>query len=119
MGNGMTLFALMVVFTAHWLGDFVWQTDEMALNKSSDNSWLFAHCAVYSMTFIWLGFIFWILNFTIHFCVDYVTSRINARLWAANRRHDFFVMVGLDQLIHIVTLTTLFYYTWVLPLECR
>lgn len=119
MSNEAVLLRLFALFALHWLGDFVWQTDEMAIKKSSDNYWLFAHCAVYSMVFIWLGFTFWILNFAIHFHVDYVTSRINARLWANNRRHEFFMMIGLDQLIHIATLMALFYYTWVLPLEAK
>ena len=47
------------------------------------------------------------INGTLHFGVDFVTSRITSRLYAQERWHDFFAVVGFDQLIHQVTLAAM------------
>jgi len=49
-------------------------------------------------------------NGVLHFATDFVTSRITSRLWYQQREHDFFVMVGLDQLIHQITLATTLWF---------
>lgn len=90
----------------HWIADFVLQSDWMAQNKSKNNGALMLHCLIYGLTLGVLTFnpLFGALNFFIHFPVDYVTSRINSRLWTNKQVHWFFVSVGLDQWIHFVTL---------------
>lgn len=90
----------------HWLGDFVFQTDKMAINKSSSSAWLGIHSVVYGVFLLPLGVEFALLNCAIHGLVDAITSNITKRLWAKGDRHNFFVVIGLDQAIH---LTTLFY----------
>ncbi len=107
---------LLIIYFLHWIGDFVLQTDNMALNKSHDNNFLFLHCSVYSLMFVWLGITFYLLNFVLHFAVDYFTSRMTARLWEEERRHEFFVIIGMDQFIHIFILTLLYYCIWAKPL---
>ena len=47
---------------------------------------------------------FAIFNGILHFCVDFITSKITSRLWGDNKIHEFFVTVGLDQLLHIISL---------------
>ena len=91
---------------AHWVGDFVYQSDAMARGKSSSNKWLSYHVAVYTLVLILLTFniSFALINGAIHWCVDYVTSRRNTRLWNNKQVHDFFVNVGFDQFIHVCTL---------------
>lgn len=90
----------------HWLADFVCQSDWMAKNKSKINYALWVHCMIYGfiiglMTLnVWIGFI----CYAIHFPVDYVTSRINSKLWEDKKVHWFFVSVGFDQWVHFVTL---------------
>jgi shikimate 5-dehydrogenase len=44
------------------------------------------------------------------FATDCVTSRITSRLWQQQREHGFFVVVGLDQLIHQVTLAATLWF---------
>jgi hypothetical protein len=110
----------------HFLVDFLLQTDWMALNKSKDNYALSCHVATYSVgLFVWAtiymgigdgAVMFFFFNSLLHFMTDWVTSRINGKLWffrpyddqcwiyVDGRRHWFFVMVGFDQLIHYVTL---------------
>lgn len=104
----MTL--ILYILFLHWLADFVCQSDWMAQNKSKAMWPLVVHIAVYtwilmfglmSMTGI---FEYALLNGLIHLGVDFVTSRINSKLWQAGKVHWFFVSVGLDQLIHTATL---------------
>ena len=106
----------------HWFADFVCQTDWQAKNKSKDISALSAHVLSYTAVLgFWtcflferpsfLLFAFIMLNGALHFCTDYVTSRINSHLWAKGDTHNFFVSVGFDQYIHQVTLAvTAFYF---------
>ena len=98
---------------AHFVGDFLCQSDWMALNKSKHWGALGAHVLVYAAPLMvaLLFFrplpnaaLFLVVNVGAHFVQDAVTSRINARLWQANERHWFFVGIGADQLLHYVTL---------------
>lgn len=108
----------------HFIGDFLLQTDWMALNKSKQWDVLAIHAAVYSVCFFWFGSLFVLMTFVTHFITDAITSRITSRLWfvhevpngfydydAGNKRHWFFVMIGFDQLIHFVTLAAT--YSWI------
>lgn len=90
-----------LVMFLHWVGDFVLQNDEMAINKSKSNKWLFYHCAVYTIVMLVFGWKFALINGISHFCIDWTTSRINSKLWANNDRHNFFVMIGFDQFLHM------------------
>lgn len=106
----MTFSSIMGIIILHWIADFVLQTDWQAKNKSKNNLALLLHVFTYTISLAVFGLIFffdsqtivfWILaNGAAHLVVDYVTSRINTYLWNKGRVHDFFVMVGFDQLIH-------------------
>lgn len=90
----------------HFVGDFILQSDEMALNKSRSLRWLSFHAATYSIPLFLVGWKFALANAGAHWLVDLVTSRINSQLWAAGKRHWFFVGIGFDQAVH---LSILFY----------
>jgi len=112
------IFALIII---HWIGDFVLQTHWQASNKSKNWWALSGHVATYtgalailtSVTLLIIpglavtgiaAFISWVLlNGVLHFATDAVTSRITSRLFGKDW-HNFFVVVGLDQVIHYVTL---------------
>ena len=82
-----------VLLVAHFVGDFLCQSDWMALNKSKSWWALTMHVGVYtSMLMLAMGYAqqeFWSLapwlwlavNALAHFAQDAITSRINARLW--------------------------------------
>ena len=110
---------LLWLLTAHFIGDFVLQSHWMALNKSKANWPLFVHVCTYTATIAAAMLLIQYvrgygdlelfgslvgLNFVAHFITDWVTSRINARLWKEKEVHWFFVGVGFDQLIHTWTL---------------
>jgi lipid-A-disaccharide synthase-like uncharacterized protein len=103
---GMIIILLMGI---HFVADFLFQTDKMAINKSKSTKWLLLHCFIYAVCFIWAGILFaWILFFS-HFFIDFITSRINAKLYL-NHRHWFFSMIGFDQFLHASILIIAFNY---------
>lgn len=101
MFNVPMLITLLAV--AHFVGDFILQSDKMAINKSKSVWWLSYHSVVYAFVFIWLGFEFAIITACLHWLVDFCTSRI-AAYWYDKNRHWFFVTIGADQMLHTVAL---------------
>lgn len=102
---------ILLILSVHFVADFILQSDWQAKNKSVSNKALSLHVLTY--TSVWAvvlssagakGFLFAAINGFLHFLVDFVTSRVNKRLWSAGRTHDFFVGVGLDQLVHYICL---------------
>ena len=112
----LSLGLILLILFAHFWSDFVEQTDWMAQNKSKSNYALWCHVGTYILylnmfivIFAWFNpdtvnrkFVleYVIVNGLLHFIVDYCTSRITSALWKMERRHEFFVMIGFDQLIH-------------------
>lgn len=92
---------ILLLVWLHFVGDFILQTDKMALNKSKEMDWLLLHCAVYAVPFLYFGLPFALVNFALHFFTDMVTSRVTSTLWKMEKRHCFFVVIGLDQAIHL------------------
>lgn len=101
----------------HWFADFVLQTDEQAKGKSKENKCLLAHTLSYSFVWFVIG-VFLIplgvlplevlcfvgITFVAHTITDYYTSRLNSKLWAEGKVHNFFVSVGFDQVLHYAQL---------------
>lgn len=104
------------LLAVHWLADFVLQSHWQASNKSKRMDALLRHVGTYTaVLFVALpliapraGYQAWIIfcatNGALHLATDYFTSRWTSALWAKQQTHNFFVVVGLDQLIHQVTL---------------
>lgn len=108
--------ALLALLCVHWVADFVLQTHWQAQNKSKDVEALARHVGTYGAVLaIATPFIFGTANFfgvlifvwiniALHFITDYFTSRWSSRLYAKQDWHNFFVVIGFDQLIHQLTL---------------
>lgn len=110
----------MYLLSAHWIADFVLQSDWMAINKSKSWSALGSHILVYALVIgVSVAVLersenltkFVLLNSLVHFVQDAITSRVAAQLYET-RRHDFFVIIGLDQVLHLSLLVwTASYFT--------
>jgi hypothetical protein len=109
----ITLFILLgLLFTLHFIGDFMLQTHKQAINKSTSIKYLTYHVLTYcipflvfltgglSLNMLW----FFLLLFGTHWVTDFVTSKITSYFWQKKDMHNFFVIIGFDQLIHILTL---------------
>lgn len=106
----------LALLAVHWVADFVLQTHWQAQNKSERCDALARHVGCYTLClFVAAPFIFGIpenfglfffvaLNGALHFVTDYFTSRWSSRLYAKQDWHNFFVVIGFDQLIHQATL---------------
>ena len=123
------------VLVAHFVADWVLQSNWMALNKSKRWDALAWHVLVYGagLFFLTLGMVYpgdlarWVgFNMAIHYFQDAFTSRMTSRLWFIKllepksttmkgvgwvwckpdleKRHWFFVAIGLDQMLHYLTL---------------
>lgn len=88
----MSLELIITLIVAHFIGDFICQTNWMAQNKSKRWDALAYHVATYAAVLLmavglWTGeaistFGVWLaVNGVAHFVQDAITSRINARLW--------------------------------------
>lgn len=87
---------LVVLLTAHFIGDFVAQSDRIATQKSKSWAALFEHVCYYTLPFLpAVGFLvgfepngwvttFFVLTFVLHFLTDAITSRITSKLWFLN-----------------------------------
>jgi len=115
------LRVVITILFVHWVADFIMQTDDMARNKSKCNIWLSKHILSYSIVMLltWLLLYYfslkqllpWIvINGLLHFIIDYVTSRVTSYLWVEKEVHNFFVVIGLDQMLHVICLLTTFVY---------
>jgi hypothetical protein len=103
----MTATDLLVLLTAHFVADFLLQSDWMAINKSKSWWALTVHVFVYTAVVSFIAACnmsgpslaqvlvyaqwFTIVTFVTHFVTDAITSRITSALWFINLypRPDF------------------------------
>lgn len=118
----LSLTVILLLCLAHYVADFVFQTDWMAQNKSKTNYPLFVHVCTYSsVLFLFLLpvvptkdlILFAFLNGILHFIIDYFSSRLSSKLYREGRlgsstipNFGFFSIIGLDQLLHYICLFT-------------
>lgn len=124
----MSFSIIITLLIAHWIGDFIFQTTEMALNKNKSLGHLFSHVSVYSLVmFVTVLFYtmvihttgqypiinllyFWLITFTTHGVVDYFSSKRTHILTESKTFYTkfpnfgFFTVIGLDQLVHYIIL---------------
>lgn len=95
---------ILLLILTHFVADFVFQSNYTAINKSKDNYVLLYHVIIYGLFFIPISIQYAFINAVLHFITDYVTSRVTSILYRHEERHWFFVVIGLDQMIHMSSL---------------
>jgi len=100
----VNLGVLLALIWVHVIADFIFQTDKMALGKSTSDVILTGHVAVYTAFMVPFGPGFAVVNFFLHWITDYVSSRLTSRLYKAGKRHEFFIVIGIDQALHLTAL---------------
>jgi hypothetical protein len=115
-------YQIILIIFVHWIGDFLFQTFKMAMNKSKDNHQLFNHVLVYSCVWLFIGLffysvtqvlVFFVITFIFHFALDYGTSRWTSSLHKKEKFYGFpafFSVIGLDQFLHYAQLILTFIY---------
>lgn len=95
---------IILVVWLHFIGDFILQTDKMALNKSTSDKWLAIHVLAYSVPLLVIGWQFALVNAIAHMATDWITSRLSSRAHKVGKRGLFFKIIGADQAIHLTCL---------------
>ena len=112
-----SLSNFVLLLLVHWLADFALQTQEQANNKWHSSWALLKHVMTYGFCMSVVLFQFFPAEFSFstklfgcgllalsHFCIDWVTSKCTHKLYEEKRYHDFFVVIGFDQFLHILTI---------------
>lgn len=110
----MTLWTVLALVAAHFVGDFLLQTEWEATEKWHDFDALSQHTVTYAVLFIFWGVPFVLITLVAHTLTDYFTSKINHRLAesakTSGKWHNFFAMIGFDQTLHYAQLFVTAYY---------
>jgi len=106
--------ALIALLWAHWIGDFILQSRQIANSKHKSVSALGIHCITYSSSMTISGLVIgmactkvmvlWLAFFASHYIIDYVTSRANHFFYERDRMNEFWVFIGADQLAHTLVI---------------
>lgn len=105
-----------ILLLAHWIGDHLMQNKAMLPEAPIKMKWMVAHVLLYGtilssaslLLFSWqivLGFV--VVNSVLHFLIDMLSSRLLYRL--RDRPQVFYVVLGLEQFLHITCL----YWTFI------
>lgn len=114
---------IILILFAHWVADFVFQSQQTASNKYNNIYVLIRHITVYTtvlFSILCISKLFGIninsekliqlcvLNGLLHFVVDFFTSKLTHYLYSKNKIHEFFVVIGFDQFLHCSCLLVTF-----------
>ena len=99
--------SLLFVLMAHMMGDYLFQSDYLAMNKGKDNYILLAHSILYTVGVMFVAYIMSIeisldglmILSALHLPIDYIKARGITPKYLGNKN-----ALILDQLIHYLTL---------------
>lgn len=105
------LFLVTLLLFKHFWADWFFQSSKMAAKKGADWRWLAAHCGIHILlsapillffTTLYTALFLLAVEFIVHYAIDWLKSRpILSKLYPMPS-HNFWVLIGLDQLAHQV-----------------
>jgi len=97
---------LVSILIIHYISDYIFQTRWIAENKSKSWMTCLFHAYLYSIPFLLLptDSVMFCRLCMLHFFTDLVTSRLSANYYKADNLKMFWIIIGLDQLLHIFQL---------------
>lgn len=102
------LTPIYIILVLHFLGDFYLQSNKIAENKYKCGKELFTHGIIYFFVFVLINPLYALINAIIHIIIDGITSNISKIMYEQGKIHEFFLVLGLDQLLHTLTLLITF-----------
>lgn len=122
----ISLFSVIYIIVIHYIADFVWQNEWMAINKGKSLKALLVHTVTYSSIWLIVGqplfsdvpnlFMFVLVTFICHTLTDYLTSKWTGYLFKKKKYYTpipsfgAFSIIGLDQVLHYVQLFLTYWY---------
>ena len=103
------LTVAVLLLLIHFVGDFIFQSTNMAINKAKSIKWLVIHIGVYTIILtagsiilfgIETAIIYALINGGLHFVTDFFTSKLNASLFEKEDKRWYYSGIGFDQFIH-------------------
>lgn len=103
--DNYSVWVYLLIIVSHWIFDFCFQSNEQTQNKSKSLDALTSHVAIYTifLTLIF-GLTYGVVNGVLHFITDYNTSKWTKKLSGKGDWHNFFVVIGFDQVLHYIAL---------------
>lgn len=123
---------LVLIFFLHFVGDFILQPYWMKIQKSRLPHIMYAHIVIYTLTMFFglcifhdalTSFYYSIVNGLIHLIIDFISSRIisgssrdlevregNEPLYERVDMYYPIIFLGIDQLLHHISLIISWYY---------
>jgi hypothetical protein len=107
------MIAIVWLLFGHFIGDFLLQTNHMALNKAHSMSWLSIHVITYTAVLASFSFslldinswyLFFLINGGLHWVVDFITSKVIYRLNKLPNKKWYYTGIGFDQFLHAACL---------------
>lgn len=109
----VTLWLMLALFVKHFVVDFPLQKPYQWMNKGTYGHpggilhsvlhglfTMLVFWFVAPLACVWLGFI----DFILHYHIDWAKMNLNAKFgWKADKHEAFWVLLGLDQLLHALT----------------
>ena len=113
----MNSIVLPWLFILHFIADFLLQSRQIATKKSENFRYLSEHCLILLFTFVlgigWIsnGVLLSLTNMIVHGIIDWNIWRVykKGKSWDFEYWKDatFYTIIGLDQLLHGLTLIVL------------
>ena len=106
----MEIQLILAIIIAHWIGDYVLQSESMAVGKATSLKWLTIHVLVWTasiriITTLFGATFMWVIAMGVaHWIQDFITSKINSHFQKTKQLKLFWLTIGTDQMLHYLVM---------------